>query len=158
MAALCARQVFCSVLSLNIPLKLRRARVLARPSLAMRFPPALPLAVARPVPRFAHTTNLLPLAAGATRRQAALTLALALAATSAPPLAALAAAELSEEQQVIVEAWAVVQRGYVDQQFGGKDWKAIKSAYLKRKYTSMAQERPTLTLTLTVTLTLTTFR
>ena len=134
------------------------ARVLARPSLAMRFPPALPLAVARPVPRFAHTTNLLPLAAGATRRQAALTLALALAATSAPPLAALAAAELSEEQQVIVEAWAVVQRGYVDQQFGGKDWKAIKSAYLKRKYTSMAQERPTLTLTLTVTLTLTTFR
>ena len=134
------------------------ARMLARPSLAMRFPPALPLAVARPVPRFAHTTNLLPLAAGATRRQAALTLALALAATSAPPLAALAAAELSEEQQVIVEAWAVVQRGYVDQQFGGKDWKAIKSAYLKRKYTSMAQERPTLTLTLTVTLTLTTFR
>ena len=158
MAALCARQVFSSVCSLNIPLKLRGARVLARPSLAMRFPPALPLAVARPVPRFAHTTNLLPLAAGATRRQAALTLALALAATSAPPLAALAAAELSEEQQVIVEAWAVVQRGYVDQQFGGKDWKAIKSAYLKRKYTSMAQERPTLTLTLTVTLTLTTFR
>jgi len=42
---------------------------------------------------------------------------------------------------VIVEAWAVVQRGYVDQQFGGKDWKAIKSAYLKRKYTSMAQAR-----------------
>jgi len=72
------------------------------------------------------------------RRQAALTLAL-LAAT--PPLAALAAAELSEEQQVIVEAWAMVQRGYVDQQFGGKDWKAIKSDYLKRKYTSMAQAR-----------------
>ena len=70
-------------------------------------------------------------------------LALALAATSAPPLAALAAAELSEEQQVIVEAWAVVQRGYVDQQFGGKDWKAIKSAYLKRKYSSMSQVCPT---------------
>ena len=87
-----------------------------------RLPPALPLVTARPVPRFAHANNLLPLAAGATRRQAALTLALALAATSAPPLAALAAAELSEEQQVIVEAWAVVQRGYVDQQFGGKDW------------------------------------
>lgn len=42
---------------------------------------------------------------------------------------------------MIVEAWAVVQRGYVDQQFGGKDWKAIKSAYLKRKYASMAQAR-----------------
>lgn len=40
---------------------------------------------------------------------------------------------------MIVEAWAVVQRGYVDQQFGGKDWKAIKSAYLKRKYSSMSQ-------------------
>ena len=108
-----------------------------------RFPPALPLATGRPVPRFAHANSLLPLAAGATRRQAALTLALALAATSAPPLAALAAAELSEEQQVIVEAWAVVQRGYVDQQFGGKDWKAIKSAYLKRKYSSMSQVCPT---------------
>ena len=108
-----------------------------------RFPPALPLATTRPVPRFAHVNSLLPLAAGATRRQAALTLALALAATSAPPLAALAAAELSEEQQVIVEAWAVVQRGYVDQQFGGKDWKAIKSAYLKRKYSSMSQVCPT---------------
>ena len=117
----------------------------ARPGDAMlgRFPPALPLATARPVPRFAHANSLLPLAAGATRRQAALTLALALAATSAPPLAALAAAELSEEQQVIVEAWAVVQRGYVDQQFGGKDWKAIKSAYLKRKYSSMSQACPT---------------
>ena len=56
---------------------------------------------------------------------------------------------------MIVEAWAVVQRGYVDQQFGGKDWKAIKSAYLKRKYTSMAQARPTPTLTLTLTPTLT---
>ena len=121
----------------------------------VRFPAALPLAAARSVPRLAHTTNLLPFAASATRRQAALTLALALAATSAPPLAARAAAELSGEQELIVEAWAVVQRGYVDQQFGGKDWKAIKSAYLKRKYTSMAQARPTPTLTLTLTPTLT---
>ena len=103
-------------------------------------PPTVPLAVTRPVPRFAHVTNLLPFAEAGSRRQAVLTLAL-LAATSTPPLAALAAAELSEEQSVIVEAWAVVQRGYVDQQFGGKDWKAIKSDYLKRKYTSMAQAR-----------------
>jgi hypothetical protein len=44
-----------------------------------------------------------------------------------PCSAAHAAAELTDEQSLIVEAWAVVQRGYVDQQFGGNDWKAIKS-------------------------------
>ena len=72
------------------------------------------------------------------RRQAALSLALLAAST---PLSALAAAELTEEQNVIVEAWAAVQRGFVDQQFNGKDWKAIKSDYLKRKYKSMAEAR-----------------
>ena len=74
----------------------------------------------------------------ASRRQAALSLALLAAST---PLSALAAAELTEEQNVIVEAWAAVQRGFVDQQFNGKDWKAIKSDYLKRKYKSMAEAR-----------------
>ena len=52
-----------------------------------------------------------------------------------------AAAELSDEQGLIVEAWAVVQRGYVDQQFGGNDWKATKSEYLKRKYKTMDEAR-----------------
>ena len=73
------------------------------------------------------------------RRQAILALALATATSS--PLAALAAAELTEEQSLIVEAWATVQRGYVDQQFGGKDWKAVKSDYLGRKYKSMGEAR-----------------
>eukprot|EP00900_Chrysochromulina_parva_P004806 jgi/Chrpa1/14326/Chrysochromulina_OHIO_Genome00022483-RA len=58
-----------------------------------------------------------------------------------PCSAAHAAAELTDEQSLIVEAWAVVQRGYVDQQFGGNDWKAIKSEYLKRKYKSMGAAR-----------------
>jgi C-terminal processing protease CtpA/Prc len=58
----------------------------------------------------------------------------------APP-AALAAAELTEEQSLIVEAWATVQRGYVDQSFGGTDWKAVKSEYLKRKYHSISAAR-----------------
>lgn len=42
---------------------------------------------------------------------------------------------------MIVEAWATVQRGYVDQQFGGKDWKAVKSDYLKRPYKNMGEAR-----------------
>ena len=79
--------------------------------------------------RTAHTRTAL---AASSRRQAILHLTIA-ALGASPPLAALAAAELTEEQQVIVEAWAVVQRGFVDQQFNGKDWKAIKSDYLKRK-------------------------
>ena len=80
-----------------------------------------------------------------TRRQAVHSL-LTLALTSSPfmafhPPAALAAAELSEEQQLIVEAWSVVQRGFVDQQFGGIDWKATKAEYLKRKYKSAGEAR-----------------
>ena len=58
-----------------------------------------------------------------------------------PYSAAHAAAELTDEQSLIVEAWAVVQRGYVDPQFGGNDWKATKSEYLKRKYKSMGAAR-----------------
>ena len=34
-----------------------------------------------------------------------------------------------------------MQRGYVDQQFGGLDWKAVKSDYLKRKYKNMGEAR-----------------
>jgi len=65
---------------------------------------------------------------------------------AAPPALTLgrpvhATAELTDEQSLIVEAWAVIQRGFVDQQFGGKDWKAIKSQYLKRRYKSMGEAR-----------------
>lgn len=85
---------------------------------------------------------LLPVStAASTRRQTVCAAALALACSTSRPLAALAAAELSEEQSLIVEAWATVQRGYVDQQFGGKDWKAIKSDYLKRPYKNMGEAR-----------------
>lgn len=52
-----------------------------------------------------------------------------------------AALELSEEQSLIVEAWAVVQRGYVDQNFNNNDWKAVKAEYLKRKYKSTGEAR-----------------
>ena len=44
----------------------------------------------------------------------------------ANPRPALAAAELSDEQALIVEAWAVIQRGYVDQNFAGLDWKGAQ--------------------------------
>jgi len=57
------------------------------------------------------------------------------------PPPAYAAAELSDEQSLIVEAWAVVQRGFVDQTFNGRDWKAVKSEYLKRKYKNMGGAR-----------------
>ena len=42
---------------------------------------------------------------------------------------------------MIVEAWAAVQRGYVDGQFGGRDWKGLKADYLKRKYKDMGEAR-----------------
>jgi hypothetical protein len=76
-------------------------------------------------------------------RRLALALSLTLASQQLLPMprSALAAAELTEEQSLIVEAWATVQRGYVDQSFGGTDWKAVKSEYLKRKYKSMGAAR-----------------
>ena len=57
------------------------------------------------------------------------------------PEPAYAAVELSDEQALIVEAWAAVQRGFVDQNFNGKDWKAVKSEYLKRRYKNMNEAR-----------------
>ena len=57
------------------------------------------------------------------------------------PAPAYAAAELSDEQSLIVEAWATINRGFVDQSFAGKDWKAVKSEYLKRKYKNMGEAR-----------------
>lgn len=76
-------------------------------------------------------------------RRLALTLSLTVASQQLLPMppAAFAVAELTAEQSVIVEAWATVQRGYVDQSFGGTDWKAVKSEYLKRKYKSMGAAR-----------------
>ncbi|KAL1507602.1 hypothetical protein AB1Y20_007221 [Prymnesium parvum] len=52
-----------------------------------------------------------------------------------------AAASLTDEQALLVEAWAVVQRGYVDPQFGGLDWKGVKAEFLKRKYKDMREAR-----------------
>ena len=56
-------------------------------------------------------------------------------------LPAEAAVELTEEQSLIVEAWAAVQRGFVDQSYNNNDWKQVKSMYLKRKYKSMGEAR-----------------
>mmetsp|Transcript_48046 Transcript_48046/g.79584 ORF Transcript_48046/g.79584 Transcript_48046/m.79584 type:complete len:480 (+) Transcript_48046:44-1483(+) len=82
------------------------------------------------------------------RRRTAAALSLALASLSLDircpvviDVQALAMVELSAEQNLIVEAWAVVQRGYVDQNFGGLDWKSIKAEYLKRQYKSMGAAR-----------------
>ena len=92
----------------------------------------------------AASTSTAVAATVARRQLLAVAVVLASAPAGAGPLnalPALAAAELSAEQSLIVEAWAVVQRGYVDQQFGGKDWKAIKADYLKRKYKNVGEAR-----------------
>lgn len=60
---------------------------------------------------------------------------------AAHPPAALAAAELTDEQALVVEAWAVIQRGFVDQQFNGNDWKDVRTAFLKRKYKNIDEAR-----------------
>lgn len=73
------------------------------------------------------------------RRDVVAALGLAILAGGAAP--ALGAAELSEEASLVVDAWAVVQRGYVDQDFNGVDWKATRSKYVKRPYKSMAEAR-----------------
>ena len=85
-----------------------------------------------------------PVTSFATSRRLALALTLAGPLPALPllrALPALAAAELSDEQSLIVEAWATVQRGYVDQNFGGNDWKAVRAQYLKRNFKSMGAAR-----------------
>jgi carboxyl-terminal processing protease len=52
-----------------------------------------------------------------------------------------AAVELDPEPQLIVDAWAVVQRAFYDPNYNGVDWKAIRSDYVKRKYNSMKAAR-----------------
>ena len=52
-----------------------------------------------------------------------------------------AAAELSEEQQLVVDAWLAVSRGFVDSTYNGLDWKAVRSDYVKRSYKSMNAAR-----------------
>lgn len=79
------------------------------------------------------------------RRAAVLT---ALSCLSAPPLPlvgpprpALAAVELEPEQQLVVDAWAVVQRAYYDPNFNGVDWKNVRTEYVKRPYKNMKAAR-----------------
>ena len=57
------------------------------------------------------------------------------------PLPALAAAEISDETQLVVDAWAVVQRAFFDPQYNGVDWKAVRADYVKRPYKSMKAAR-----------------
>ena len=52
-----------------------------------------------------------------------------------------AVVELSDEQQLVVDAWAVVQRAYVDPGFNGVDWKAVRTDYVKRPYKGMKAAR-----------------
>ena len=95
--------------------------------------------------KYVDSMRPVDVAFSARRRQALLSVAVCLSPAAPPVLGgawpALAAAELTDEQSLIVEAWAVVQRGYVDQQFGGRDWKATKSEYLKRKYRNAGEAR-----------------
>ena len=49
--------------------------------------------------------------------------------------------ELSDEQSLVVDAWAVVSRSYVDPGFGGADWKSVRGDFVKRKYRSMRDAR-----------------
>eukprot|EP00965_Chrysotila_dentata_P067364 2229428-Pleurochrysis_carterae.AAC.1 len=59
--------------------------------------------------------------------------------------AAEAAVELSEESALVVDAWAVVSRAYVDPDFGGLDWKSIRSEYVKKQYKNMKAAREAVT-------------
>ena len=52
-----------------------------------------------------------------------------------------AAVELDPEPQLVVDAWAVVQRAFYDPNYNGVDWKAIRSDYVKRPYKSMKSAR-----------------
>ena len=52
-----------------------------------------------------------------------------------------AAIELSDEQQTVVDAWAVVQRAFYDPSYNGVDWKATRSEYVKKPYKSMKEAR-----------------
>jgi C-terminal processing protease CtpA/Prc len=45
-----------------------------------------------------------------------------------------AAAALTEEQEVINEAWRVVNLAFVDKSFSGKDWKAERLKAVKGEY------------------------
>ena len=58
-----------------------------------------------------------------------------------PFLLANAAVELDPEPQLVVDAWAVVQRAFYDPNYNGVDWKAIRSDYVKRPYKSMKSAR-----------------
>ena len=49
--------------------------------------------------------------------------------------------ELSDEQQTVVDAWAVVQRAFYDPSYNGVDWKATRSEYVKKPYKSMKEAR-----------------
>ena len=58
-------------------------------------------------------------------------------------LPANAVVELSEEQQLVIDAWAVVQRAFVDPNFNGVDWQETRKEYVKKSnsYRSMKAAR-----------------
>ena len=60
--------------------------------------------------------------------------------TLTPPTA-FAAVELSEEANLVVSSWVVVQRAFYDENYNGVDWKAVRSEYVKRPYKSMKDAR-----------------
>jgi carboxyl-terminal processing protease len=58
------------------------------------------------------------------------------------PIAPALAIELSDEQQLLVDAWAVVQRAFYDPaRLDAVDWKGARGEYVRRPYKSMGAAR-----------------
>ncbi|CAM9173099.1 unnamed protein product, partial [Phaeothamnion confervicola] len=56
-----------------------------------------------------------------------------------PPLHTPAAYALSEEQELVDEAWRVTNLAYVDRTFHGQDWRAVRLNAVKRQYRNKAE-------------------